>query len=62
MTSVGEIRATNDRKISKQWIGKDVEGNYSGLISGAIPLREPMRNLSQDSRPLGPDLNPGLPK
>jgi hypothetical protein len=62
MMPVTEITATNDRAVSGQLTGKDVEGHDSVIISGTIPLTELTRSLSQNSLSLGPDLNPGLPR
>jgi hypothetical protein len=49
------------------WIRKDVEGSDRGLIwrisgNSLQGLRKTMSNLSQDSRSLGRDSNPGLSK
>jgi hypothetical protein len=60
------VRWEDDRE---QWTGKDVEGSGHGLISGTFPafawgggLRRITKNLSQDSRSPGRDLNPGPPE
>jgi hypothetical protein len=64
--SISDNIASNERMIVF-WIGKDVEGSGNGLIQDTIlafACRDwgKHENLSQDSRSLGRDLNPGPPE
>jgi hypothetical protein len=50
-----------------KWLGKDLEGSGHGLVLRYHPgihleeLRKTTKNLSQNIRSLGRDLNPGPP-
>jgi hypothetical protein len=63
--SVTRLCSVDNRVTSEWWIGKDLVGSGRNLILRHYPdilvevLRKPTKNLDQDSRSLGPDLNPG---
>lgn len=63
--STSDYAASNDRMVSTQWIGKDVEG-IGRVISGIIPNFtcsdwEKSWKAIQSSQCTGLDLNPELP-
>jgi hypothetical protein len=63
-----DCTAYNEMVISEWWIWKDVEKKGRGLILSYYPgiyfegLRKITKNLSQDSRSPGRDLNPEPPE